>query len=155
MSQRFFQVDFFFPRRTSKIISFVTIMAHTILTNSNEGSNLLECIFLWIHWECDKPIQQTQQHSSAMAPKRFSFQKVDLMVQRYYIIKRTIIVLVIETDSVFSQVFTYLQFHFLFLFFFFFLPLGNSCSHWNQWEWIWLVAPWYTCTCTIYTLPFP
>lgn len=40
------------------------------------------------------------------------------MIQRYCIIERTIVVLVIETDSVFTQVFTYLQFHFLSFFFF-------------------------------------
>lgn len=51
-----------------------------------------------------------------MSPERVSFQKMDLMNQRYCIIERTIIVPVIETDSVFTQVFTYLQFHFLFFF---------------------------------------
>lgn len=61
-----------------------------------------------------------------MSPERVSFQKMDLMNQRYCIIERTIIVPDIETDSVFTQVFTYLQFHSLFFLFFFFLIHGPT-----------------------------
>lgn len=39
-----------------------------------------------------------------------------LTIQGFCIIESIIIVPVIETDSVFTQVFTYLQFHFLFFF---------------------------------------
>lgn len=43
-----------------------------------------------------------------MAPNKDSFQKMDLMIERYCIIERIIIVPVIETDPVLTQVFTYL-----------------------------------------------
>lgn len=49
-----------------------------------------------------------------MAPNKDSFQKMDLMIERHCIIERTIIVPVIETDPVLTQVFTYLWFLFFF-----------------------------------------
>lgn len=52
-----------------------------------------------------------------MASKRVSFQKLDLIIQGYCIIERTITLPVIKTHSVFTLVFTYLQFHYFFYIF--------------------------------------